>query len=180
MPGCGYEIVKRIHFGSLFDNYIHYGITKEEFDPEKVKYYRDALDKWESASYIRKPIGFWGSHEDEDPKKCLTWKEWCESADFHVDSLDRWMTFRVKKNARIIRIEKEEDLKPFLIRENLRFSGLIGSYLNQDLVRNIADGMELYHGYGGCNYEELHFCLCNAWDVDSICVWNPDVLEVVE
>ena len=39
------------------------------------------------------------------------------------------------------------------------------------------DGMVLIHGKHYC---ELHSNGFGTWDVDSICVWNPDIIELIK
>ena len=41
---------------------------------------------------------------------------------------------------------------------------------------NKYDGMVLIHGK---HYWELHETAFYTWDVDSICVWNPDAIEII-
>ena len=143
--------------------WIHYGSDK--FDPELV------VANSKKLHNRCKPNGLWASPDD---KLSWTWKRWCESEDFHCDRLNRYFKFRVSSKAKILWVHKLRDIDPYLI------NGDSGYYfdckLNTQVLMSKFDGIVLIHGK---NYSELHNNFFYTWDVDSICVWNPDVIELV-
>ena len=126
----------------------------------------------ESNMAINKPdFGLWGS-----PVDCkFGWKDWCESEDFRTDTLDRYFVFKVKDGARIFIVRKNNDVSDYLYTPYLYSSA--GTYIDFNKIMKEYDGIELIHGY---NYWDLHYGYFYSWDVDSIVVWNPDVIEVVD
>lgn len=122
--------------------------------------------------FLMKPQGFWGSPDGYDERTVYTWKTWCIASDYRMETLNYHMKFKIRKDARILRIERLEDVGFFLCEE------CGNKILNQEKIQRCFDGMELYHGVNGKNYWILHEGMFNLWDVDSICVWNPDVIEV--
>lgn len=151
--------------------YIHYGsnhLIKEKVTEMK----REAG----SNMYINKPdFGLWGSTVDCE----FGWKEWCESEDFRTDTLDRYFVFKVKDGAKIFTVRKNDDVSDYLYTPHLFTLKYMfpQKYIDFDKIMKEYDGMELIHGD---NYMDLHFGYFYSWDVDSIVVWNPDVIEVVD
>jgi len=162
--------------------YIHYGSS--HFDKNllenSVKYkYTD----YKLKNRFFKPEGLWGSPVDTDD-----WKNWCEAEDFRVDALhigsffDKSFKFKLKSTAKILVIKSFNDAIPYI--EDLEISYIHDSVrpyfskLNLEKIYDNFDGMELIHGD---NWYELHIeSFFNSWDVDSIVIWNPDVIEEIK
>ena len=138
--------------------YIHYGHSF--FQPEKMKEKPNLI----YTSY--KPHGLWASPVDAE----WGWKDWCEETECFLETLDESFQFTLKSKANILHIHSWEDAKPFLIKQ-----GTYNYSLKLKTIYKKYDGMELHISE---NYGELHdsypFYL---WDVDSICIWNPDIIE---
>ena len=149
--------------------YIHYG--SDVFDPKITLEAKYAKRFWDTGCYI-KPGGLWASPENA----YISWKEWCESEDFHTDRLDKSFRFHLKDGARVLDIFKLLDLRGYTVHGATPFGHNL--YLDLDMIYRDYDAMEVHHED---NYWELHgSTIFNAWDVDSICVWNPDVVEVIK
>ncbi len=150
--------------------YIHYG--SDHLIKEKVTEMKHEAG---SNMYINKPdFGLWGSPVDCE----FGWKEWCESEDFHTDTLDQYFVFKVKDGAKIFTVRKNDDVSDYLLTPYLYTLEYMfpPKYIDFNKIMKEYDGMELIHGD---NYMDLHYGYFYSWDVDSIVVWNPDVIEVV-
>lgn len=146
--------------------YIHYG--SNQLIKEKVTEMKHEAG---SNICINKPdFGLWGSPVDCE----FGWKEWCESEDFHTDTLDRYFVFKVKDGAKIFTVRKNDDVSDYIC--PLRYTDVF-KHIDFNKIMKEYDGMELIHGD---NYMDLHFGHFYSWDVDSIVIWNPDVIEVVD
>ena len=144
--------------------YIHYG-SNQLIKDKVTEMKREAG----SNMYINKPdFGLWGSPVDCE----FVWKEWCESEDFRTDTLDRYFVFKIKDGAKIFTVRNKDDVSDYLYTPHLYML----EYIDFDKIMKEYDGMELIHGD---NYMDLHYGYFYSWDVDSIVVWNPDVIEVV-
>lgn len=144
--------------------YIHYG--HRNFSKERVTKMRNGPG---GNIAINKPdFGLWGS-----PVDCkFGWKDWCESEDFRTDTLDRYFVFKIKDGSKIFTVRNKDDVSDYLYTPHLYML----EYIDFDKIMKEYDGMELIHGD---NYMDLHYGYFYSWDVDSIVVWNPDVIEVV-
>ena len=174
--------------------YRHYGSST--FDPEllrsesKIRYFLD-----------NKPgFGLWSSPIDTD----FGWYDWCVSEDFHTETLNEYFDFKLRPDANIYIINCEEDCQNLAIRFPLRssdpyklFANRCNAVFDSDPNKIFAnrynavfdngidfvavskeyDGIEV-NVFGGHDYAALRFIL-NTWDVDSLVVWNPDVVEVI-
>lgn len=142
--------------------YIHYGNSCFDLDifNEKKANPRD-------NSFMNKPpYGFWASPVGSD---YWTWRDWCESEDYHTDRLDTSFKFTLTKKARILTVRSREDIIPYLV-ENIMLSRCV---LDFNKIMSEYDGMELIHGnlYNAFHYNEFY-----TWDADSIVIWNPYII----
>ena len=146
--------------------WIHYG--NDCFNPEKVKENAKKL-------FSNKPNGLWASPVG---RNFWSWKRWCESEDYHTERLEKYFKFRVSSKANLLWIHKLSDAEKYMIAEPYYPGSKYCSYkLNVEEVMNKFDGMVLIHGNHYC---ELHDNGFYTWDVDSICVWNPDMIELIK
>ncbi len=143
-------------------NYIHYGIDKTEYDPMRVVQ--------ETKNHLRsKPSrGLWASPLREG---AYTWKEWCESEEFHTERLNASFKFSIKDTARILEVHSEDDILPYLVKDPY------DQALNEEVLFEKFDGIELFISD---DYPTLHYGFFNSWDVDSVVVWNPDVIDILD
>lgn len=151
--------------------YRHYGASV--FDPTHKL----------GGGHMGKPNGLWASPKKSN-EKSWTWKDFCESEDFRVESLNRHFDFRLKKGTRILRVHTLSDIIPYLkTTEDYQgycelFPSLIaadptrGKKLDMIKIHANFDGMEVYMGQNWC---ELHDSdMFYSWDVDSLVLWNLD------
>lgn len=151
--------------------YIHYG--HRNFSKERVTKMRNGPG---GNMAINKPdFGLWGSPVDCE----FGWKEWCESEDFHTDTLDRYFVFKVKDGAKIFTVRKNDDISDYLCTPYMYTIEYMfpPKYIDFNKIMKEYDGMELIHED---NYSSLHYSYFYSWDVDSIVVLNPDAIEVVD
>lgn len=137
--------------------YRHYGENINDIDFDR-KYMSVRGDK---------PDGLWAS-----PVSCgRPWKEWCEKEGYEIEKLDRHFDFTLKPGARILEVRTKEDAAPY-IRSLL--GGLIQEFDHRSLQRDF-DGMEVYLSD---NWRLKDMNVFYYWDVDSIVIWNLDVIDV--
>lgn len=152
--------------------YIHYG-SNQLFKDKVTEMKRLAG----SNMWINKPdFGLWGSPVDCE----FGWKDWCESEDFRTDALDQYFVFKVKDGAKIFTVREDSDVSDYLYAQHLytlEYMFPPRNYIDFDKIMKEYDGMELIHEG---NYSSLYYTYFYSWDVDSIVVWNPDVIEVVD
>ena len=87
--------------------YIHYGA--EVYNSSLAVPVRNA----EKSSKPADGTGFWGSRENttyEYGRISYGWKEWCRDTKYRVEKLKRSFRFRLSDSAKILLIEKPEDL----------------------------------------------------------------------
>ena len=150
--------------------YIHYG--SDTYNPELVS-------KAQPFVIMSKPDkGLWASPVDAE----FGWAEWCELEDFDKSDFEKSFKFTLKPTAKILEIHKEEDIVPYVVFNSdinmFRRSGQLtdcSDMLNKIKLYSQFDGIELHISE---DYERLHYGIFNTWDCDSICVWNPDVIEL--
>ena len=135
--------------------------------------------------YINKPRGgLWGSPTNSD----FGWKDWCESEDFVRNGFDIYTIWKLKPNANILVIDSPDDLRKIL--DHYGFTDDNG-YMQKkyfiDYLKIVKDGYDgvflTDKGNRGCHsyvdYKDGYSDL-NTWDCESIVVWNPSVVEIVE
>jgi len=164
--------------------YIHYGSDK--FDPERFMPVDDSyFDNYNPIMDINKPhhgVGLWAS-----PVSCyISWKEWCENEDFHTERLQSHFEFTLKPEAKVLTIKCLNDIEPYTntiaALKSHDYKGIITPWDYKRLAIDFKaifdkfDAMELVHSPK--TYMELHDGLFNAWDVDSIIIWNKEVISV--
>jgi hypothetical protein len=152
----------------------HYTSDKylSEYHPECI------VDTRPTISY--KPCGIWGSPSpvNENISEFYTWKDWLINNNYEEDDptvfgSKYFFDFKIKDNAKILSILKLSDTAKYI------------KYINKDILSDEFlkidkslykdyDGVFLYHGK---NYNEIHFMYqFNCWDVDSIVIWNPEMI----
>lgn len=144
--------------------YIHYGNDHFDLDIFKEK----AANTRDNSFMNKPPYGFWASPVGID---YWTWRDWCESEDYHTERLDKSFKFTLTKEARVLTVRQRENIFPYLINNNI----LKRKILDFNTIMTSFDGMELIHGHGR-NFTDLHYNEFYAWDVDSIVIWNPYII----
>ena len=144
--------------------YIHYG--DNEFNPEM-------LSKWpvpkETGHHYDKPQGLWASPVNA----VFGWKKWCKQELYNLEKLEESFTFVISPKARVLHLHKIEDAEPYIRRDEITRDHV----LDFRRIYENFDAMELHLSEdrrGFLNSENFW-----EWDVDSICIWNPDIVKVV-
>ena len=182
--------------------YIWYG--KDEFDIKKLKKievndsmviseYWDKPKEYKMSRGESKFLGcFWASPVDTN----YGWKDWCEDEQFNLDRFECSQTFTLKETANICTIDSMESLKEFM-KKYTKYSDFDENHNN--VLKDVTDDMDLnrwftfgsfkfdwnkvLHDYDGMeishdfNFNIMHN-IFNTWDCDSICIWNPDIIEL--
>jgi hypothetical protein len=135
--------------------YRHYGSNKFRKELVVGKYIIECF----------KPGGLWGSPIDSK----WGWKDYCESEEFKLKSLKKHFDFTLKEDTKILEVRHLEDVVEYGIQDDLGFDTLDYHRINDEY-----DAMEVYM----CDYwNDLHYSnIFYTWDVDSIVVWNPEVI----
>lgn len=191
------EAIRKIMSGGNHKNiyditFVSYGTNEFSKDKFILPYMR---------SEVNKPHrGFWGSPIDS----LNGWGEWCNRENFHTDKLDEHVLFKIKKGSNIYIIDTQEDLDNISKDEDIediiqtiqrKFNYSYEEARNAALkyyhnsLKKIIDFNYLYKHYDGIfvteravkelrnvnNGDGLYW-----WDVESICVFNPDIIEVIK
>ena len=147
----------------------HYTSNKylSEYKPEYI------INKKDCGLY--KPIGLWGTPSplNKNASKFYTWKQWLENNDYDENSVGvfgskYFFDFKIKENSKILSITNIDDIKSY--------SKYIEDYYGKcnDKIYKDYDGVFLFHGN---DYFNIHFNrYMNCWDVDSIVIWNPEMI----
>ena len=152
--------------------YRHYGHDK--FD-------KNLFLKIKNEELRNKPHGgLWASPtKDVD----VGWARWCMQEEFCVDKLDSYFDFKLKDNARVLRIEKIKDLEK-LPRVKLNDNLMTINHMNFDIdFEEIGKNYDailvyMYRDEESKGMKSMYFELY-GWDVDTLLVLNPDVIEIV-
>ena len=109
------------------------------------------------------------------------WKDWCQDEDFNTSSLDKSFTFKLKYCAPIYVIDTKEDLINISTKkadealynlycidyERLMDEGFCGIYVTKNGSRLRSD----------IRIGDKTILGLSCWDVESICVFYPEVIE---
>jgi len=152
-------------------NYIHYG--NDHLDRNTML---QTIQTDPDGDYRNKCGGFWGSPVDAE----YGWYDWCIGEDFHTERLDTSFTFTLTPDARVLTVKSIKDLPPECIRyeesdihhrdPRISFNYLKRYYDALEVV--ISSNWDELRGFS-IEYPGLWFY---SWDVDSILIWNPDVV----
>lgn len=148
--------------------FIHYG--SEHFNKEMFK---APLINGERVEALNKPLnGFWGSPVDSQN----SWKNFCISEDYCVSSLDKHFKFRLKRLARVLKVMNKKDLDSLYHKY-----GIEGEY-----GRRALDWKRIVKTYDAMvlmipdDFDLLINLQLTTWDVDSVVVFNPDVVVEIK
>lgn len=146
--------------------YVSYG--KKQFSLEKFYETRKGV--------ICKPsFGLWASREDA----AFGWKLWCELEGCDWCSEDNKFVFNLSEGARIFEVHHENDILPYLIKTDAitwaDHKTAPGDGI--DFEKMMADGYDGLELFWSEDWEYFSDGLFNFWNVDSIVIWNPNVIE---
>ena len=148
--------------------FIHYGA--DGFDYKKFRATLDYSPRYD------KPAGLWASplEPEEGFENVCSWKDWCEAEAFHTERLEKSFKFRLRPEARVLVIRSLKDAEPYILKGT---ASLFDYRFDLNRIYKDFDAMLVWMSQ---NYCELHdFFLFYTWDVDSICVWNSGVIELL-
>ena len=148
--------------------FIHYG--SEHFSK---KMFKEPVYDGDRVRCLNKPSkGFWGSPVNAKH----SWRDFCLSEEFDVSSLDKHFKFKIKESARVLKVLNIKDLFSLY-----RKYGVIGEYgrraLNWKKIVKEYDAMLLLIPD---DFDLLYRLNLTSWDVDSIVVFNPDIVEEIK
>lgn len=139
--------------------YIHYGCS--EFDPNKFQPIKN------KPRFTKPSGGFWASRIGAR----FGWRDWCLENDIILSSFDRYIKFRLKKDAKIIQIGSLADIVSLPHQPTERESFFDWHYLDFEKMANEGvDAIEV--AIAG---EGVYPALC-GWDCDSILIMNKDII----
>ena len=173
--------------------YIHYGA--DIYNSSLAVPVRNAAQSSKPAE----GTGFWGSREGttyENGRISYGWKEWCQDTKYRVEKLKRSFRFRLSDPAKLLLIEKPEDLVPL---PKLAPWKLKDMSALKKLPAGEFPTLEQLHGFYSPNpcYPDFEQLLKDGidavelrnshlfsrylvtWDYDCILVLNPDVIVPV-
>ena len=106
------------------------------------------------------------------------WADWCNSNKFRLKSLSQHFLFTIKPEAKIYVIDTFDDLKQISTLRNYSGEKAINF---QMLYDNGCDGIFVTaKAASELRYVESGYADLYAWDVESICVFNSNVIVPVE
>lgn len=160
--------------------YRHYGCSK--FDKEKFTPISNRM-------MSNKPHGGLWSCPTKDFD--IDWKTWSEHNEFALGKLEEHFDFILKDNAKILEIKDIKDLeklpKVYVVDNELR------SILDRDSMNMDIDFEALAKDYDGMmvwmyrsidiepeimSFDGIYYKMY-GWDVDTLLVFNPDIIEEV-
>lgn len=158
--------------------YRHYGHSK--FD-------KSLFCPISNREFSNKPYGGLWSCPTKDVD--IDWKTWSEGNDFSLDRLKEHFDFKIKDSAKILEIKDIKDLDKLPRIRNERIKTL----LEFDRMNSDIDFEELAKDYDGImvwmyrstdiSYETKLFdgmyYRLYGWDVDTLVVFNPDIIEEI-
>lgn len=151
---------------------------KEEFKKELFKF--DHRDRW----ITNKPNGgLWASPLRYNDEFLSAWEEWCIREEFMISSLEKYIQFKLKENAKILTIDSTaayikimESYRQMTIdKYSLDFEKISKDFDAVLLTENASIEMHLGLLYSNGNYNYRDF---NAWDVESIVILNFDAIDL--
>ena len=159
----------------LDTEFIHFG---NKYDPNLLNIRDHTADY--SEYFLCKPNGLWACARtfDKTTKYNSQWSDYCKDNDFCTENLKEGFTFNLNKDAKILTINNLDDLKPYITK------GM--SKLHEPLCFSLQvkiDFNKIYSKFDGMyvpfleNYAEFHHSILNAYDVDSLCIWNSSAIK---
>ncbi len=136
--------------------YIHYGSNSFHV-PNPI------TNIW---NFTKPSGGLWASRKDGEN----TWKDFCESEEFMLDSFSKSFEFVLKDNAKVLELNNLKQLANLPVISNNN-TGTV--YLDFEELARIYDAIEV------TNISAFYYPLY-GWDCNSILVTNPDIVEVVK
>lgn len=168
----GMQLVEPQLMSTTYENGVpivfeHYGAT--HFNPEKVQV--------KTCAHL-KPSGFWACHEDETKN----WENFQQGKIWHTSRIE----FALSESARILEINSLQDILYLQQHYPIEWSAAVeihypeSFYDYKNLPRIMIDWSKVSQDYDGIcyNYDALGNAF-GPFDMNSISVFNPDVIEAL-
>ena len=148
--------------------FISYGT--DEFD---INNFRKPIFDSKRAMINNKPVGgLWASPIDAQ----YGWVDFCDCNSFHLKTLAKHFIFKLKTDAKIYVIDNEEDLRKISTLPDMNYYDVLG--INWELLKDY-DGVFVTDN--GRHLKNLNGIKgLEAWDVASICIFNPNVIVPID
>lgn len=159
------QLRRHIDGKSYWKDKIFISFGTDKFDRSSVK----PVDYDRMARLLNKPKGgLWVSPIDSK----FGWSDFLDRDNFSLHTLGRHFVFRLSGSADIFVIDKRSDIYGWVDGRSVDFKRIASEF----------DGVYLtYNGLcdlgGVCSRDFEGF---GTWDVESLCVWNPDVIVPIE
>lgn len=140
---------------------IHYGSN----------HYNDKLFKpIKNQNWVKPSGGLWTSPIDSK----WGWKDWCESENFHTNSLNKMFKLKFKPDSKVIVIDSLEDLKSLPTQSNQLY--LFQKYLDFEKLSLVADAIWLTEK--GQSETRLSYDInLYGWDCESVLIMNKNCFK---
>lgn len=159
----------------LNKTFISYGVDK--YSPYMVKPI-DVNSRWGKS--VNKPHGgLWASPVDSE----FGWGDFCNRDAFNLKTLSKHFLFKLKKDSNILIIDSADDLVHNSIYDRdawkciLDFKKIVRNYDGIYISDNAASRLRYDIKLKG---KDVYVSGLNAWDVESICIWNAEVIEPLD
>lgn len=144
----------------MYDKFIHMGCN--HFDKFRFKPISNR------KGWIKPDGGLWASPEGSP----YDWEQWVIENNFVYD-LNSWFMFELKQNAKVLEITNSKQLKELPKCEiDLQY---IWIALDFEKLANEYDAMLVMISSDSQLYWDLY-----GWDCDTLLVFNPDVINVID
>lgn len=151
--------------------FISYGTDK--YDPSRIKQI-EVDSKW-SKVHNKPHGGLWASPVDSS----FSWGDFCNREAFNLKSLNKHFIFKLKPNSKICVIDNINDLIKYSSFDN--YLGMHTLYIKK--IVSLFDGLYVSdNAVVELRHIDLKLRLngLDSWDIESICIWNPDIVEPIE
>lgn len=150
-----------------------YGIRNEFITYGLDKFDKSKFSLIKNDDFIKPHGGLWSCPVDSE----YNWKDWCVGEGVRNKKLSNWFKLKLSKDSIIFVIDNINDLSELHKMGEIRtFYG--DRYLDFEKLSKSLDGI-LLTDKGESATRFTHPGL-RGWDVESLLVFNPEVIEVVE
>lgn len=156
--------------------FISYGTDK--FDINKMREINNDINSREMIISLsrNKPLGgLWASPLCSD----TSWGEWCSGNNFRLESLSTHFLFKISKDSKIYVINNLDDLvkisnyyHPKIGKRCINIPYLLENYDGIFVTSSAVHKLRYVDDYV---LNDLY-----SWDVESICIWNSDIIIPIE
>lgn len=151
--------------------FISYGTDK--YDPTRIKPIK--VDSEWGRIHNKPHGGLWASPIDS----YFSWGDFCNREAFNLKSLNKHFIFKLKPESKICIIDNIDDLISYSVFDNyvgkytLDFKKIVKEFDGLYATDNAVDKLRYIDWKKRLNS-------LDSWDIESICIWNPDIVEPIE